>query len=420
MAKDLDGYKDADDFYSEIDAETVEHVRQTVYRSVSTPRGYDREDDESPGWWVDLVDFAQALAPRAVGAVQGAANSAANTLSDIDERIVRANVTAELVGTVVRWTANVLTRFGEVLIDEELAPLPGPEDPAPPAPEPVDQRPMLADLATDPSFTPAWLIQKNNGKILWTVGILGDVSIQWLVDGMQQRLPLYAEEAALPFLSRDRGIRRGAAEDVGGLRQRLVRWLPSHRRKGNPFAILEQVQAYFSPGAPLVRIVEHAPARAGRPSRATWSSTFPDGAEVVQVQSPSNFDWDSADPLADETRDHVRFFLLVYQPPAAGALFVEDQITDDLPGATWSTIGPTNSYGNAQDLLQMANDWKSSGSWVAGAIVVFDQASFLPLGTGPGYPDGTWHLYADPETGQPKRNPGAAYFGIRRRPETVG
>lgn len=413
---DQAGFDDADDAFSEIDTAFDEHVRQTSYRAVSTRRGMDLEE---PSRWVDLRGLLeQKVRPR----LAGAASTAGGDLQDTDSRVRRA-VYRIIPDQLLKWTAEITTTAGVLTVAGPLATLPQDvpaEDPAlAPDPNAVPVRGMrtLRQFILDTSHTPSWLVGPNMGRALWATGLVLDLAIEWLYQGIQQRFPDTCEAGALPWLARDRRLRRGLRESEAGFRERLKGWLAAHRRAGSPFAVLSQEQAYFSPQRPIVRTVEHDPTGA---TRATWVTLYADGTEEVVRVSPSNWDWDSADPLYTQTNMRVRFWLIVYQDPTdTASIFQVDQDSDaaDAPDTTWAT---TASVESALDLSRLADDWKSEGTWFGGSIVAFDLTAFAPTGSGAGYPDGTWYRYADPVTREPTRNLGAQYFDYRRRPETVG
>ncbi len=243
------------------------------------------------------------------------------------------------------------------------------------------------------SWIPSWWAGPNRGRFLFSLGLVADMGIEWTFRGMQERFPLFCSEEALTWHGRDRQIFRGPAESALSYRTRLVKWRRAWRRAGTAWAILEQVQAYFAPEVPIVRLVTHSVSR----DVAHWWTRGADGSEVRVEADPSNWDWDSADPFRPATLDNcdTRFWIIVYQDPNTGQIFRQypEEDTQD-PDLSWGTTAQTQK---ARDIVTIAKYWKAAGSWCAGLIVAFDPASFSPTGSGADYPDGTWHLYGDPD-----------------------
>jgi hypothetical protein len=396
--KDLAGFDDCDSRFTEIDTDTIEHVRHSVYWAVNTDRG---QDWEEPSRWTSLLAFIEQTITAA--AVAGAA-SAGTDLEETDARVQRA-VYEVAPGETMRWSAVITTTSGAAFVEGHLQSLPQdarPEEEAElPLAGPVAAGvKTLRQVAVDGGLFPDWITGPNSGKIVYSIALLFDMATEWLVQGIQQRFPLVCHEGALPWLSRDLGVRRGYRETSDAFRQRLRLWIPSWRRAGVPFAIAQQAQAYFSPQAPRVHVVQHDPGADGKPTRATWSTRNPDGSETVTVVTPSNFDYDSEDSARPEslaTRD-PRVWVLVEQPPSdtSGLFSVRTSAaaaTRD-PGGMNGAVRPdggTAPSDHYRDLVSIAEDWRAMGTWVAGVIVVFGQIS--TGGAGSAYPDGRWFDY---------------------------
>lgn len=396
---DVAGFDDSDESYTEIDTSTAEHVRHSAYWALSTDRG---QDWEEPSRWADLFSFLEARSTAAIAQLKGAAARVAADLEETDSRIKRA-VYSVIPGEVTRWIATLTTTTGSVTAEGELQPLPQDveqEEEAPlPDPGPVAAGfKTLRQLALEGGLFPAWVLGPNFGKVVYAFGLLMDMSTEWLVQGIQQRFPLVCDEGALPWLSRDLGIRRGYRESNAAFRIRLSKWATTWARAGIPFAIAEQAQAYFWPQVPRVHVIQYDPGAGGKPTRTTWSTRHHDGSETTTVVSPANVDWDSADPSRPaslDTRD-PRLFVVVEQPAGdADALFAVRSSTsaatrdpDGMNGCVRPGGGqvPADQY---RDLRDIALDWRELGTWVALVAIYFGTLS--TTGTGAEYPDGTWY-----------------------------
>jgi hypothetical protein len=392
---DLLGYDDCSDDFAEGPVDTDEHIRQTAYHAIATQRG---QDDEEPDRWADVW----SLLEQGVAALAASALATIGTdLEETDSRVARA-IYRLSPGEITRWIADITTRSGTVTAEGALQPLP--QDDLPPDEEPLpDPGPVPAGVRTirqvalTGGLFPHWLLGPNSGRIVYTLGLLLDMQLEWLMLGIQQRFPLVCDEGALPWLGRDLGIRRGLREALDAYRQRLTRWAPTWRRAGNAFAILEQAQIYFSPQAPRVHLVQRDPGADGKPTRSTWCTRETDGSETFHVETTANFDWDSADPARPASLDDLdpRVWLIIEQPPAdttglfASRSSVSAAIRD--PDGMNGCVRPDGSQAPAdqyRDLFNLVYDWRAMGTYVAGVLLYLGTLS--PSGSGAQYPDGTW------------------------------
>lgn len=259
------------------------------------------------------------------------------------------------------------------------------------------------------TWVPAWWTGPNRGRVLWSIGATLDVAIQWTQLAVMERFPLWCSEEALQHHCRDRGLVRGQAESSESIRLRLTKWKQLHARRGHAFGMLEALQAYFSPQAPLIRMVTSGP------NWAQWWTRTSGGLETFSKVTPSNWDWDSLEPGLALVDHHRRFWIIVYQSASDPLSLFPSQGTSAQQDATL-TRGTRGRVEAAKDLRYIANAWKAAGTWCAGIIIASDIASFNPLGSGAGYPDGRWYRYADPATYQPVRLQSAEYFHDVRRP----
>ncbi len=114
--KDLAGVDDSDEFFSEIDEDTEQHLRETAARAVKTRRGTIRE---FPDRYVDLASYVQAQSASVPG---GAVAMGIQTDLEEDPRVQRAEVTigAAPVGGRVPFAIKITTvRSAIVSVDGE-------------------------------------------------------------------------------------------------------------------------------------------------------------------------------------------------------------------------------------------------------------------------------------------------------------
>lgn len=396
---DLAGFDDCGSDFAEIDTDTLEHVRQSAYCAINTERG---QDWEEPSRWLSIESFLESFVATAIAAH---AASVSTDLTEVDGRILKAVYTVE-PGEMMRWTAEITTAQGTVFVEGPLQPLPqdaeqetddAPAYSFPVAPGVKTIRQVAVEGGPDGALFPYWILGSNSGRVVYSIGLLLDMATEWLYQGIQQRFPLVCDAGALPHLGRDLGILRGLREGTDAYRRRLSLWAPTHRRAGTPFAILEQAQAYFAPQVPRVHLVQHDPGAGGKPTRATWSTRHPDGSETTHVESPTNFDWDSEDPLRPASLDErdPRVWLVIEQPTTdATCLFAPrssaQAVARDIDGMNGcvrpdGSRAPADQYRDLRDIVQT---WRAMGTWVAAVLIYFGEID--TGGTGADYPDGRW------------------------------
>lgn len=268
---------------------------------------------------------------------------------------------------------------------------------------------LFRHLIQSPDLAPRWLRNSVLGRYLWSIGLTLDFGTQWLYNGIQQRNPQACDSTALPWLGRARRIPRGFAESDESYRGRLLLWRSSWRRAGGAGAMLEQLQAYFLPQVPVVRLVT------GGTTSAQWWTLDADGVLTFNKIEPSNWNWDSMESGQTPLDNQRRFWIIAYQPSGDPLnLFPESGAEADQDDTR--TRGTGGLYDAAGDLLRLTKPWQQEGTWCAGVIIAHDPASFDPSGSGAGYPDGRWYRYSDPSTYTPVRLTTAEYFHDRRRP----
>lgn len=103
------------------------------------------------------------------------------------------------------------------------------------------------------SLVPWWAGREigRMGKVLWAIGVHVDALIEQHVAAIKVGYPgLYSMES-LALIGRDRRIRRGPDESDEVYASRLPSWLDAHRVRGGPYALLEQLRAYWSKAFPI-------------------------------------------------------------------------------------------------------------------------------------------------------------------------
>jgi hypothetical protein len=207
--------------------------------------------------------------------------------------------------------------------------------------------------------------------------------MQFVQDGLAARFPGYGTDSALPYHSLDRKMFRGFDEPPAIFAGRLLGWLDFHKLRGNPFTIMEQVQAYLTvnfdavPVKPRIRIVNN---------RGTWYTLNEDGTRET-VKDAGNWDWDGNTSLKS------RFWLIIY--PSAD-LWTLTPAWGAVGGPAWGdnnlSWGSTATAQQVKSVREIIEECRSATAKCSHVIIAFDSDSFDPSDPpgAAGMPDGTW------------------------------
>lgn len=104
-------------------------------------------------------------------------------------------------------------------------------------------------------ISPRWLQGGTAEKVMYSMAIQLDALTDSARAGIKLRFPgLYSPET-LAMTGKDRRIRRGRYESDEVYAGRQLRWLDDHRRRGGPYALLEQIFAHYVPAPFAVALV---------------------------------------------------------------------------------------------------------------------------------------------------------------------
>lgn len=250
------------------------------------------------------------------------------------------------------------------------------------------------------------------GRVFESIGAVGDMLIETQVIGMQQGDPLRCDASALPYLGRDRGIRRYPTESETSYRLRLAGWREAKRHWGSLIGQMRQLQLWFSPQAPMIRAV-HQPSDG---SRAVWHTLDAAGVYTVHQQVPSNWDWDSLIHFP-HFGGWARYWIIVYTDALDPGSLIDSSFWDGGDEydshAIWDGLF---SAAQIADMVSVLKEWKAAHSRLAGLIFAKDAADFDPTAAIVNLPDGSstlpngkWVFATDPDTGVPTRFASAIY-----------
>jgi len=215
------------------------------------------------------------------------------------------------------------------------------------------------------SMVPWWAGRETGrvGKILYAIGLHCDALIDAHVAAIKMAMPgLYSPES-LFLIGRERRIRRGPLESNDVFASRLSRWWDDHKRRGGPYALLEQARLYWSPLAFQIDLVYFS----GRRFQA------PPSGEIER----DDIEW-TPDTLAAKW---ARWWLFYFWPETVG----DDGVWGD-PG----TYGDGGVWGSDLTVEDVANIRAVPTEWNAkhcsgSRVVLLSEGTELW-----GYPAGDW------------------------------
>lgn len=232
-------------------------------------------------------------------------------------------------------------------------------------------------------LAPSWLTTGDGERVLWSLGVMLDASVERVRLGLLARWPEYNPPAdALAAMGRDRGILRGINESSTAYAARLIPWLDAHKKRGTAFELIRQIRAYLG-GNIMVRTVDE---------RGNWHTIDAAGVKSYRLNA-GNWDWDGSTPPTKRGR----FWVIIYPPDTAAGVFKVGPTWGDpsLWGGAWGTSGytwgTTATPEQVQSVRSIVREWKPAGTRCSHIIVAFDETSFDPMGApGAPLPDGTW------------------------------
>lgn len=141
---------------------------------------------------------------------------------------------------------------------------------------------------------PGWLLDYVGERYLWTIGVFQDAMADSMAYGMFARFPQSGISGILGPLGNDRQIDRAPTETDPVYAGRLKTFRTAWRGAGGPIALLNQIQAYFYPIVPTVRVVlsDSVPWPL---ENSVWYELSPTGVVTVTKTGVGNgFGWGDA------------------------------------------------------------------------------------------------------------------------------
>lgn len=246
-----------------------------------------------------------------------------------------------------------------------------------------------------PSGAPRWLKGFWGSRILYTIGLFFDNAGDTLDQGLKYAYPYpgCGPGGALHLIGAARGIIRGPAEGDDSYIKRLIGWRQSRKRKGNAFALMEQLQAYLQPYNQKVWVqCDDGTRYTLAPGGYQYAQDY-QSAPVCPVSIDSvSWNWDGTQSLNRcwvildctglWTTDLTWADAGLWNDYNTSDATITGTVLDPLSTDPTPTYGSTASYSTAQGILQLVRDWQSANATPVSVILSFD-------GTYPS-PDGTW------------------------------
>lgn len=247
---------------------------------------------------------------------------------------------------------------------------------------------------------PSWLTATEAWMTLGAVAAEFDTEFDNAVSGMRKRFPGRDTDSAdaLPFLGSDRKIIRGFGETDANYATRLKGWLTTHKPRGGPYALVEQVAEFYRYGMAGERLIINLHTKNTNFYR--WDSDAPG---VVQSTAP--WPYDTEDNRWARWRLHVHLHAAPISPTEEQALevpiawnarhcfgtvfiHVNGAVLWDEPGVVWDD--PDVLWGAAGDFSEFETNPLPPPGFSAGFSNGFNAATAPPAGAGfdMGFSDG--------------------------------
>lgn len=232
-------------------------------------------------------------------------------------------------------------------------------------------------------------------RILATFAAMFDALTEWALQGAQARLPGVGTPTALGAIGKDRGYRRGFAQDNAIFAGRLPGWIEASKRIGHPFQILRELRGYLAPYSMRVRHVDNS---------GNWHTIEADGTETM-LQVSGSWNWDNASAW-------WRGWVILYPPAELWPVW------EAWDGSQWGgnyaddgeTLGQDAPFAVAEDIREIVRHFKAQNVHVVNIIIAYVDSDFDPLNP-TSLPDGTWGLPVDnSDPPNETRNPNARYW----------
>jgi hypothetical protein len=95
------------------------------------------------------------------------------------------------------------------------------------------------------TVVPPWLRRRVGGALMYAFALHFDALAELVTAAVKLRFPGVYSAESLPLLSRERRIRQGLGESDASFAERMNTFLATHRDRGGPYPMLEQIFAHY-------------------------------------------------------------------------------------------------------------------------------------------------------------------------------
>lgn len=166
---------------------------------------------------------------------------------------------------------------------------------------PTPDVPTITFRDTLLKITPWWLQGFIGVRLLYVLALHIDILAEMLVQAVRRRHPGLDSFDALRVSGKDRRIRRGRLEPDAIYAERLRTFLDAHRRRGGPYALLDQLKAFYAAAPYAIDLVYRAGTAflmtiAGVITRSTVDTSLYDAAPQKWARWYLFFHWPTTPP----------------------------------------------------------------------------------------------------------------------------
>lgn len=232
-------------------------------------------------------------------------------------------------------------------------------------------------------ISPGFALGRVFGRLLWSIATVLDATREFVEQGVRARMPGVGTKEALPAIGNDRLIDRGPTETEDAYAHRLSGAFDTWANAGGPYALLENLMAFFSPRPLSIYLVS---------DRSKWHWSLPDSPSTVLRQrgddsGAANWHWDPESLISPHR--YWRGWVIL---DASDGRWTQWHIGDGAIIGDGHTIGSSATAEEVASVRRIVRRFKGAHAWVVNIIVTFTPDLFSPHNA-PGSGDMPDHNY---------------------------
>ncbi len=240
--------------------------------------------------------------------------------------------------------------------------------------------------------SPPWLLERVASGILWSTGLVLDAVRELTEQGIKARMPLLRltrpgePHPTFALIGDDRLIDRGPLEPEDNYARRLSAAFDTWANAGGPYALLENLRAFFLPDPLPMYLVS---------DRSIWHVSDPPSGQVTRLRGWNNNDignwyWD---PIANGPGPfrYWRGWIII----EAVGRWTQWYVGDGTIVGDGHTVGSTATEEEVASIRRIVKRFTPAGGHVVNIIITFVADLFVPskTNTDAPMPNGDYHLY---------------------------